>query len=358
MIAEPDPGTPRRNEGEDGAMNPLRVGIFVESLMQPRWIRRVVQDIQASSAARIVLVVIPASPGTGEAPFLGEKWRGPRHLLYRAFSRMDDRRHARPDDPFQPESLEDLVGGCEILELRTERDTPGGGADAGDLAAIAGRDLDVFLLLGEGTPDVGPAGLARHGVWSYCHGDAEVYPGAPAGFWEVMESAPVTGSVLRRLRGGGEAPEVLYRSFASTDWLSVRRSRNNYFWKSSAFAIRKLSELKDRGPEALAPLEPSEALATRRTGERSSPPGNLKMSGLMLRLAGRLARKKVRDLLGREEWFLACSRETGIPSGRGSNTCSLQRTGTGPIPSRSAGTGRPTCSWRRSPATPAGGTSP
>ena len=37
----------------------------------------------------------------------------------------------------------------------------------------------------------------------------------------------------------------------------------------------------------------------------------------MLRLAGRLARKRVGELLAREEWFLAFSREAGIPNGAG-----------------------------------------
>ena len=317
MIPDPDLESRQGGAPGSGTRDPLRVGILIDSLVQPRWIRRIVQDIQASSLARVVLVVRPAPAETGKASSFREGWRGPRHLLYRLYARLDDHWHARPDDPFQPASLEELVRDCEVLEIRPGRAPAGGEIGAEDLAGILGHDLDVFLFLGEGAPDECLSGTARYGVWSYRHGDGAAYPGAPAGFWEVMEAAPVTGSVLQRLARGGGAPEVLYRSFASTDWLSVRRSRNNYYWKSSAFVIRKLADLGERGPEALEPVEPSGTKAESRASAPSSPPGNLKMAGLMLRLAGRFARKKVRELLAREEWFLASSREAGIPNGAG-----------------------------------------
>ena len=39
--------------------------------------------------------------------------------------------------------------------------------------------------------------IARHGVWSYHHGDNRFYRGGPPGFWEVMEDQPVIEYYLR-----------------------------------------------------------------------------------------------------------------------------------------------------------------
>jgi len=317
LIPDSDLKMRHRKATEDETKNPLRVGILIDSLVQPRWVQRIVQDIQASSLARVALVVKTPSAKTGKGPSFREGWRGPRHLLYRLYARLDDHWHARPDDPFQPASLEELVKDCEILELPPGRASASGEISTESLAGILRHDLDVVLFLGEDTPNETLSGIARYGVWFYRHGDAIAYPGTPAGFWEVMEATPVTGSVLQRLARGGGGPEVLYRSFASTDWLSVRRSRNNYFWKSSAFVIRKLAELKERGPEALEPAEPSGTKAVKCASAPSSPPGNLKMARLMLNLAARFARKRIQELLAREEWFLAFSRKAGIPEGSG-----------------------------------------
>mgnify|MGYP001032698655 FL=1 len=169
----PDPDLESRHGGApwSGKRDPLRVGILFDSLVQPRWVWRIVQDIQASSLARVVVVVRPAPAETGKVPSFHEGWRGPRHLLYRLYARLDDHWHARPDDPFQPASLEDLVQDCEVLEIRPGRAPAGGAIDAESLAGILRHDLDVFLFLGEGAPDESLSGIARYGVWSYRHGD-------------------------------------------------------------------------------------------------------------------------------------------------------------------------------------------
>jgi hypothetical protein len=301
-------------QGEDSSSR-LRVGVLVDAInVQPRWVRQIIQDIQSSSIARVVLVAgcRPADEESARAGARGHAWR---NLLYRLYERLDESRHALPDDPFQPIGIEDLLEGCERLDLQLFWNTEGAKIPKGDLAKVRQRRLDVLLHLCAGVPEKDLADIARHGVWSLCHGDAVSYPGTPAGFWEVMESTPLTGSVLRRLRADGGPGEILYRSFASTDWISPRRSKNNYFWKTSAFIIRKLTELKEQRPDALKPLGFSVTDGDKILRAPDGAPGNLKMAGLAMRLAGRYARNAFGRLFYQEEWFLASSRRPDLPQG-------------------------------------------
>ena len=45
-----------------GASEPLRIGLLVDTLQQPAWVRQIIADIQASQYARIVLVIKKDGP--------------------------------------------------------------------------------------------------------------------------------------------------------------------------------------------------------------------------------------------------------------------------------------------------------
>ena len=70
---------------------PLRVGILVDSLVQPRWRGRVVAEIASSPIAQLALVV-ELRPNRRRRPNrlrrLISEWR---HLLYHLYRALDDR---------------------------------------------------------------------------------------------------------------------------------------------------------------------------------------------------------------------------------------------------------------------------
>ena len=134
-------------------------------------------------------------------------------------------------------------------------------------------DLDVALCFGFRILKGDALKIARHGVWSFHHGDNLVNRGGPAGFWEVMDGIPVTGSVLQILTEDLDNGRVIYRSWSPTsDRFSVKANRNNLYWKSSAFVIRKLKDLA--AGSSFAPLKtnsivpiPTGCFACRQTRE-------------------------------------------------------------------------------------------
>jgi hypothetical protein len=221
----------------------LRVGVLLEEGNPPAWIARIISDIQASSQARIVAVI----RRIGAPPIV----RGalvPRilHALYAAF---DARAFAIANDPFAPADVSDLLGDAAVLRVAPE---PQGELDViadADLAAIELKQLDVALKLGFRRLGGRALAIARFGVWSYQHGDPQADLGGPAGFGEVITHAPVTASALYQLSDTGE--RTLYQSWSATDPISVQRNRANVYWKSSAFMMRALRDLQERGSDAL-----------------------------------------------------------------------------------------------------------
>lgn len=271
----------------------LRVGVLLSDWTAPRWVAGVIERIQASSLAQIVLTVRGASPPP--RPEAAEE--GARHLLYRAYTKLDDlvfRRRAA-EDVLGPTEVASLLAGVPVVDAAL---APAGDAwtlDDTSLATIASHRLDVVLRL-DFPPLAGASlDLARHGVWSYDHGAEQDLDG----FWEVLEAHPTTLSTLRLSDRDGE--RVIYRSWSATDHHSVARSRQNRYAKSADLVLRKLRELRDEG--RLQPSEPAPAEPAPHAGE--PPPENRRLAGLLLRLGARFARDKWTQARHGEQWVLA-----------------------------------------------------
>ena len=237
----------------------LRVGLLVDSLVLPRWKRRVIEEIRACSVARIAVVAQRAAP----------RPRRLRHFLFELYGRLDYRWfRGEGTDAFAPCDVGDLLEDCPVA------DTDG----------LAGLDLDVAVRLGSWRPE---GAVARHGVWSL--------PDEDTGLQEVMEGRPTTLTFLEIETGCG-APRAIAPSHAFTDHISAHRTRNHVCWKSASSVARTLRDLAHDGPAALR----GEAVPAVRPR-----PGNLATCWLAARLGLRYLRRKVRELLTHEQWYPA-----------------------------------------------------
>jgi hypothetical protein len=113
----------------------------------------------------------------------------------------------------------------------------------------------------------------------------------------------VQGSILQVLTADLDAGRVLYRSWAATDKLSVRRNKDNCYWKSSSFAFRKLRDLYERGPGALDG-DTVGSLYAPYSNRLFRSPRNGEMCRLLPRLAYRIARRAARKTLWYGQWGL------------------------------------------------------
>ena len=226
---------------------PLRIGLLVDSLTQPRWVSKIINDIQSSDFAEICLVV--KNEATSEPlSRLKAYWKNRNFLLFALYNRVDNRVPLAEDDAFEDVDIEQLLSGIPVLGVMPVMKKFSDYFPDDVIEKIRSYDLDVVISHGFRILRGEALRIAKHGVWSYHHGDNLVNRGGPAGFWEVMDASPISGAVLQILSEDLDNGEVISRGWTRTiDRFSVKGSRNNLYWRSSSFVVRKLKELYENG---------------------------------------------------------------------------------------------------------------
>ena len=251
----------------------LRVGIFADARLQPRWIVDGFARIASCEFAEVVMI------GCGSAD--GNRAAAATPWLVRLYDKLDRAAFRAGPDPRQ---LADLA---QVPHRTLIEPAP---RSAAELVAL---DLDVAFALGE-VDDRLLEGVAHYGVWRYFFGEQRDTAEQAAGFREVAEGRPLTGSGLQvRLSGAGT--RLAYRSWSRTYPFSVARNRGKLLRKTSDFAYRALAELQRSGKGWLeqCKLVPEKRVVQVETTSSLGP------------IVARLAKRTVEKALHVEQWFLA-----------------------------------------------------
>jgi hypothetical protein len=249
----------------------LRVGLFADARLQPRWVVEAFAKVAASEFAEIA-VIATASAAQPATPWL---WN-----LYGA---LDRRAFGAGTDP--AERLD--------LGLYVPHEPPVLHAKMGsDPDYFLGLNLDVAFALGD-LDDSWLDGLARYGVWRFCFGGERTDCEALAGVREVAEGAPLTGSGLKVRLAPGAEPRLAYQSWSRTYPFSVARNRDQLLAKTAEFAARALREAHRSGHGWLdqCPLLPNQ----RQTAISAPSPSPI---------FRRILRRGLEKALHVEQWFL------------------------------------------------------
>jgi hypothetical protein len=291
QINDPDKHADRRR---------IRVGLLVDSFLQPRWIQTIIEDVQKSTIAELSLVIMNAAPNETGSRFRNY-WRNRQQLLFAFYNRIDAL-VARPQpDAFEVGDIKPLVAEAPVLEVVPIMKKYSDWLSAEDLDRIRSYDLDVALRFGFRILRGGALDIAKQGVWSYHHGDASVNRGGPAGFWEVVLGEPTTGAMLQRLSEDLDNGTVLYKSWSPTsDRFSTRLNRNHYYWKSSAFVMRMLQRL-----HCNLTLSDQASSFSAYSHRLFKTPTNAEMVPLISKLTARYLASKTRGLWSFDQWILA-----------------------------------------------------
>lgn len=236
----------------------LRVGVFADSPLQPRWIVEALARLAAAGFAEVALA---------EARSAAQAKSDGAPALWRLYAGLDRRFFGAGDAP---------------LDLREHlRAAPGSG------------ELDVALALGA-LDDAPLAARARYGVWRFFFGALGEDEEAKAGAREVAREEPLTASgVMVRLAPDAPA-RLAARACSRTYPFSVARNRR-HLHNTGELALRALRELHRAGPAWLRSCPPLAA-------EPAPPP----LAGAdALRIGARLLRRGAEKALGVEQWFLA-----------------------------------------------------
>ena len=260
VARDPDFSLNRLYYISDASSPRLRIGVMIDhGRLLRRFMRQVIEDIRSCNFATVECVIenreTPARAQTRSAmpiraarALLDAERR--RNLLHDAYLRRLGNAVHSTLDPTAPVDCSDLfenVHSIPVVPLR-KRFVHRFPADAID--AIRALDLDVILRFGFNIIRGDILATARHGVWSFHHGDSERYRGGPPLLWELIEGNPLSGAVLQRLDESLDAGTVLSRGILATCGKpDVKRNRYNVYWSTQHFVIQRLYELHRYGPE-------------------------------------------------------------------------------------------------------------
>jgi len=246
----------------------LRVGVVLDSYMSSAWIAKVIEDVQSSEFAQLKLVVRRRHSAQDNLPPKAKLRHGWRTKFFALYERWDYGRNRANHDGMQEVDVASLFRGVAEISVDASRSGPARLSEA-KLAEIHSYDLDVLIdFTGE---EASIAGVARYGTWYFQHGEHFESGGCPPLLWELMERRAVSESSLRIFAVTLDGGEVIYRSYSSTDKISLYCGRNPIYWKTAEFAMRRLRDLDRHGIEYIQSLSAGCKRTTGRAEEKRVP---------------------------------------------------------------------------------------
>jgi hypothetical protein len=301
---------------------PVRLALLLDGFEQPAWVDYVLRELLREGLASVDAVALNTPPADDPAPGpgrLGRYWRNRAALPFAAYQRFDRARYPVDDDPLRPVDVSPLLAGVPVVPVVPRRTKFSDYFDAPAVARLREVGLDVALRFGFRILKGEVLEVARHGVWSFHHGDHRVNRGGPAGFWEVAEGHPVTGAILQRLTEELDGGVVLGRSLSRTEPFSHNRNRANYYWQAAHLLLAAVRRLARCGDPRDPALDDDGAWGGYDRRLYTAPTAR-ELGRAALRLGTSLARAKVRALTSREQWRLAyrfdpAGARPGVPDG-------------------------------------------
>ena len=296
---------------------PLRVGLLLDEPRIPWWIAPAVTQARERGILEVALAVTRTAPPGRTAPRVVRWWRNRRVLGYALLERLDRwrvRNEALPPDL----ELVEVCPGIPTIQVAPELTRFSDRLTAEDVERVRLARLDLLIRVGFRILRGPILSVARHGVWSFHHGDNRLYRGGPAGVWEVLEDRFESGVTLQRLTEELDGGQVLARTICATRRFSFEQNQRNLLRHTSNLLLTSLERLH-RGDDPVQAESEDEP----RWDAYSRPLYRIPTNGDLWRHLPRLGRRYLRQRFrsaGRKfEWSLgwhyADSSEADAPSG-------------------------------------------
>lgn len=260
------------------ANSSIRVALFLDSLIQPAWVRQIILDVISLDTAQIAVAIL--SDRRLKRRNKHQPW------LYRIYSSLDKHKFG---SGFHAYSIYDLTADLHLCPIVT--------VSAEEIPHKCNQllwqyKIDVVLDFSDGIIECDGSAI-RYGVWSM------LFNSDPPGANEVFQQSPVTPITLIAKTGGTNSPLILSQSSASTHQESVIANCNNVCWRASSLICRELDRLYKERPMLLA----------NRAGFYSD--GLIGISKLqfnaksLFKVAVKIIANRLRYRIFESEWFLA-----------------------------------------------------
>ena len=282
----------------------LRIGVLCSGDKLAAWQNQCLSEIAQLDFAEIVIFINETKSQVQRPPI----WRRLRSklasglLLWRIYERMVIGRKSQASKlvPLSAELMD--VPTLEVEPLGIGKFRQAFPCDT--LETLKGLELDVLLRFGFGILTGEILSIAKFGIWSFHHGDPEHFRGAPPGFWEIHNQAPVTGVILQRLTETLDGGVVLHSGWFKTQPASYPRSLDRVLFGAAHFVACALKDLR-RNPNEIM---------TRRSLQVSGPIYRYPKTAAMLRFFWNSVAAKIRNqyrsLFRHQQWSVGVVNET------------------------------------------------
>ncbi|HEY3766693.1 MAG TPA: hypothetical protein VGL44_16135, partial [Gaiellales bacterium] len=189
----------------------LRIGVLVEGVVVPEWVRWAVAAIDGMPECELAAVVVAQCPAAGQAA------PAARRAAYRAYGWLDARVFGEPA----------ALRSAPLGPLAERR------------AAVAQLDVVVSFVAAGRTSWDGPP--PRQGVWTIVPMDDGAAGSTASRFWELAAAGGTAEVCVATLENGAAHP--LVRAAVRTDPLSLARTRDAAAWASARLVVRSLRRL-------------------------------------------------------------------------------------------------------------------
>jgi hypothetical protein len=285
-----------------GPRAPLRVGLLLDEPKLPWWIAPALTAARERGIATIALAVIRRPPLERDpAPRPVRWWRNRKVLGYALTERLDRWRQRQ----LTPADLGlEVMGNPRTLEVEPSVTRFSDSLSDADVEQLRRSELDLLIRLGFRILRGPVLAAARHGTWSFHHGDNRRYRGGPPAVWEVLEDREESGITLQRLTEELDGGVVLARTICATERFSFARNRHNLLRHSAPMLLASLERLQ-RGAD---PVQPSAAEDPSWQGYGARVyrmPTNRELAHLLPRLGLRYLAHRLRSAGRKLQWSLA-----------------------------------------------------
>lgn len=262
---------------------PIRVGLILDSLLQPEWIGSFIEQLCATQNLQLAAILLEGSSRTRHLiPLLLRLWIG----LERWCSGQSG-----------SSAAQELKIPAQCV-IRLDQMSPMGPSNT---IFTEGLDLDVLVHFGRRQPPEQVLDHCEYGVWEVQYDGYDGLDPEHALLSILYAGFPTCELALRSFRTGS-CNQVLYRSSFSTHKALLYK---NFFFdrqRRSQILLRRLHDLSDRGWNSLIPEKPRKETA--RENHRITT-GAL----FLARWVARCLRHAFSKLWFEEQWIIACSKD-------------------------------------------------
>ena len=284
--------------------NKLKIGLLIDSTNIPYWVYLMIEKINQSNYAQINLLIINGNKQIKNNNITKIK-NNKNYFLYKIYTKFENKIYKQESNAFETYDLENILLDTNKITIIPKQTKYSDLIKEEDVKKIKEFDLDVIIRLGFRILRGNILKAAKCGVWSFHHGDNDVNRGGPAGFWEVFEKHPVTGSILQIITEELDEGKILTKSYSTTDPTLVKRNCNNYYMKTLSFLPRKLKELHRLGQdEFLEKLEKENEGLRFYSNKLYTKPTNIEFLRLGYSNFGKFIKRNVQNTYSFEQWGL------------------------------------------------------